>query len=175
MNLPGVQPEQPRDDRGRPTDYRPEYDARALDMCRLGATDAQLAEAFDVSERTINRWRVTHESFAIASRVGKEYADERIRQTFYNVAHGYEYDEEYIDKAGNKQTRRVVVPPNVTALAKWAAARLTDMRETQRVEMNAKVENISLDFSGWTSEELAAYEIAAKAAMRARGENDESK
>lgn len=170
MNLPGVQPEQPRDDRGRPTDYRPEYDARALELCELGASDADLAEEFGVSERTINRWRVQQESFAIASRVGKEHADQLVKRSFFQIARGYEYDEEFITKDGRKETRRVVVPPNPTAIVKWLSARTPEFRETQRVEMNAKVENISLDFSKFTDEELTAYEIAVKAAMRAKGE-----
>ena len=34
--------------RGRPTKYRPEYAIRARDLCRFGATDAELAEIFEV-------------------------------------------------------------------------------------------------------------------------------
>lgn len=171
IDLPGVKH---TDDVGRPTDYRPEYDAQAEKLCYLGATNADLAEFFGVSERTINRWRISNESFAIASRVGREHADEQVKISFYKLATGYEYDEEYVDKQGLKQTRRVVVPPNAMAAAKWLVVRgKKEFAETQRLEHSGKIETSALDFSGWTADELKAYEIAHRAALRSKSdEND---
>ena len=38
---------------GRPTLYREEYTEQALKLCRLGATDRELADFFDVHVDTI--------------------------------------------------------------------------------------------------------------------------
>jgi hypothetical protein len=35
---------------GRPTSYKAEYAAQALKLCKLGLTDKELAEYFEVSE-----------------------------------------------------------------------------------------------------------------------------
>lgn len=161
-DLPGVQPEKRRDDVGRPTLYRPEYDAQAEKLCYLGATNRDLAEFFGVSERTIEEWQVRIESFAIASRVGKHHADEKIKASFYKLAKGYEYDEEYIDKRGEKQTRRVVVPPNAMAASKWLAVRGNrEFAETQRIEHSGEVKQ-GVDIAAMTPEQRQAYRAFLK-------------
>ena len=42
---------------GRPTDYKPEYCEQATKLCKLGATDAELGDFFEVTEQTINNWK----------------------------------------------------------------------------------------------------------------------
>lgn len=142
----------------------------ARKLCELGATDRDLAECFGVHERTIDRWRTSIEEFAIASRVGKEHADEKIKRAFFKIAEGYEYDEEFVTKEGRKSTRRVVVPPNVTAVTKWLSARTPEFRETQRVEHSGKVET-KFDPSGLTESQLAAY-IAFQESLRTEQSDD---
>jgi hypothetical protein len=39
---------------GRPSSYRPEFARMAKEIARLGATDADLARIFDVSDATID-------------------------------------------------------------------------------------------------------------------------
>jgi hypothetical protein len=48
---------------GRPSSYRPEYAVQAEKFCRLGATDRELADFFEVSEQTINAWKEAHPEF----------------------------------------------------------------------------------------------------------------
>ena len=48
---------------GRPSSYRPEYAKMACHLCKLGATDADLAEAFGVSVVTIDNWKIKFLSF----------------------------------------------------------------------------------------------------------------
>lgn len=170
-HLPGVKPIEHRDDLGRPTDYRPEYDAQAAKLCELGATNADLAEFFDVSERTIERWQTRNESFAIATRVGKDHADEKVKIAFYRIAKGYEYDEEYIDKRGEKRTRRVVVPPNAMAASKWLAVRGNkEFAEKTQIEHSGKIASAPLDLSSLTDEQLAAYMTFIETLERSKDE-----
>ena len=49
--------------RGRPTSYKPEYATQALKLCRLGATDNQIAWFFGVSLGELARWAWEHKEF----------------------------------------------------------------------------------------------------------------
>ena len=74
---------------GRPTDYRPEYEAQARKLCLLlGATDAQLADFFEVSEATINNWKLVHPEFLESIKAGKEIADMEIADGLHSRATG---------------------------------------------------------------------------------------
>jgi len=44
-----------------------EFVDQVHNMCRLGVTDEERAEHFEVCVRTIYRWRNTHEAFAEAN------------------------------------------------------------------------------------------------------------
>lgn len=81
-------------ERGRPTDYRPEFAVQAEKLCLLGATDAEIADFFDVSPRTIYRWKLIHEDFCQAIKSGKEFADERVERGLFQRATGYGYVEQ---------------------------------------------------------------------------------
>ena len=55
---------------GRPTLHRPEDDEQAHEHCLLGATNAELADVFAVSPRTIDSWIANIPEFAKAVRDG---------------------------------------------------------------------------------------------------------
>ena len=68
--------------------YKPEFADQARLLCRLGATDEELAEHFGACVRTIYRWRNAHEAFAEAVVVGKDHADDRVERALYARAVG---------------------------------------------------------------------------------------
>jgi hypothetical protein len=76
---------------GRPTLYKPEYAEIARGLCEAGHTDAQIAEHFGISERTLYYWRVKHPAFLQALKSGKEPADDRVERALYQRASGYTY------------------------------------------------------------------------------------
>jgi hypothetical protein len=76
---------------GRPTDYSPKYPAIAQRMCYLGATDRDLAIAFDVHLDSIFEWRARHPEFSDALKIGKKLNDERVERSLYQKAVGYNY------------------------------------------------------------------------------------
>lgn len=47
-----------------PLQYKQEYVKHVTFMCKLGASDAQIADFFNVSESTIEVWKVEHYEFA---------------------------------------------------------------------------------------------------------------
>jgi hypothetical protein len=71
---------------GRPTLYREEYTEQALKLCRLGATDRELADFFDVSEQTINAWKDAHPEFLESLKDGKAKADAEVADKLFRRA-----------------------------------------------------------------------------------------
>lgn len=112
--------------RGRPTDYRPEFASQAEKLCRkFGAVDTDLAEYFEVSVRTIHRWKHDHEDFCHALK-SKRFADERVERALYERAIGYSHPE---DKIFNNNGEEMIVettkhyPPDTGACVVWLANR----------------------------------------------------
>ncbi len=61
----------------------------ALNYCRLGATDAQLAEFFAVSPETLGGWLAHSREFAAAVRRGRKMADVDMIDSLYRLGMGY--------------------------------------------------------------------------------------
>lgn len=70
------------------TPYRDEYREQAKNYCLLGATDANLADFFGVTQRTIINWRKNQPGFAEACEQGKARADALVARALYNNAVG---------------------------------------------------------------------------------------
>lgn len=164
INLPGVKADETKDRVGRPTLYRSEYDSEALALCEQGATNAQLAEWFEVSERTVNLWQVTHPSFGKACKVGKSEADDKVEASFHQLARGFWYTEQQAIKVKTGQHSEEVQivdverysPPNPAAGAKWLAVR-RGYSETQRVEHSGAIKTSAIDLTGLTDDQLSKY------------------
>jgi hypothetical protein len=124
---------------GRPSSYKPEYVKMAKHAARLGATDADLARIFGVSDATIDNWKAQHPDFLGSSKEGKEEADARVVRSLFQRAIGYSYNAEKIfcDKNG-KVTRVPIVehvPPDVTAQIFWLKNRDPERwRDVQALE-----------------------------------------
>ena len=108
---------------GRPTDYRPEYVQKVAELCSQGATDAELADEFGVSVRTLYSWRNRYPEFLLALKTNKEIADERVERSLYERATGYERDSVkiFLTKEGSvvEAPFREHVPPDSTAMIFW--------------------------------------------------------
>jgi hypothetical protein len=133
-----------------PSKYRDGYAEKALELCEKGATDADLADFFGVSVRTIANWRHEHTDFFLALKDGKSAADERVERSLYHKAIGYTHDAVKIFMpAGAKEPvyapYREHIPPDTTAAIFWLKNRRRDeWRDKQDVEHSGavKVERI---------------------------------
>lgn len=85
---------------GRPSKYDPVYCEQVEKLCKLGATDAEISEFFDVSESTINLWKKEHPEFSESVKKGKILADAEVAYSFHKRATGYKYDEVTYEKIG---------------------------------------------------------------------------
>lgn len=131
-------PDFPPERTGRPSTYKDEYARQALKLCEMGATDSELAEFFQTSITTLQRWKATRPEFHAACKTGKDAADERIKSALYHRAAGYTYDSEKVFQHQGVIVRAPTqehVPPDVTAAIFWLKNRKPDeWRDVNRHE-----------------------------------------
>lgn len=134
---------------GRPTDYREEYDLQAEKLCRLGATDKEIADFFEVTEQTINNWKINFPSFFESLKKGKVIADMNVADSLYHRALGYSHADTDIRVVDKDLVMTPIIkqyPPDTTAGIFWLKNRRPkEWRDKQEIE--AKVEG-SMVFTG---------------------------
>ena len=115
---------------GRPTGYRKEYADQARKLCLLlGAEDKHLAEIFDVSERTVNRWKKAHPEFCQSIRDGKLAADMIVVSRLYDRAVGMSIVKTHFSTYQGDVTAIEYleqIPPDVKAQSFWLRNRQGD-------------------------------------------------
>jgi hypothetical protein len=72
---------------GRPSKYNPAFNQQAEKLCKLGATDKELADFFEVNEDTINEWKKVYPSFSVSVREGKICADVQVANALFDGCH----------------------------------------------------------------------------------------
>ncbi len=106
----------------RPSKFKDEFVTQAEKLCKLGATDMEVADFFEVDVRTLYRWKGENEAFCQALKAGKDVADERVERSLYARANGYEHDEvdiRVVDKEIIQTPIRKYYPPDTTACIFW--------------------------------------------------------
>lgn len=78
---------------GRPSKYNPIYCDQVTKLCKLGATDSEIAEFFEIAESTLNLWKLEHKDFSEAITRGKQVADMEVAASLYKSAVGFHYKE----------------------------------------------------------------------------------
>ena len=120
--------------------WKPEFIRYAYFFSLMGYTDVQMAQALNVSDASVEKWKRVIPEFLQAIHEGKALADAKVAHSLYQAAIGYEHEEEviiankireYNDKGRPikewttplrvKTTRRY--PPNVQAGIRWLASR----------------------------------------------------
>lgn len=107
---------------GRPTAYKAEYAKQAEKLCALGATDQDLAEFFDVSIRTIYRWKVTHKPFWQALSTAKAGYDDSVERALALRAVGYSHPDTDIRVIDGQIVKTEIIkhyPPDTKAALAW--------------------------------------------------------
>lgn len=127
----------------RPTKFKPEFIEQARKLCRLGATDMEIADFFGIEVRTLYRWKAENEEFCQALKIAKEEADERVERSLFARANGYEHDEVDIKVVAGQIVQtpiRKYYPPDTTACIFWLKNRKkADWRDKQDVEHSGSV------------------------------------
>lgn len=129
---------------GRPTAYKEEYNEQVYKLCLLGATDADIANFFEVTETTINNWKIDYPTFFESIKRGKERADATVAESLYKRANGYEHPDVDIKMYEGEIIQTPLVkhyPPDTTAAIFWLKNRKSaQWRDKQEIEHSGGVE-----------------------------------
>lgn len=143
--------------RGRPSKYKKEYAEQARKLCLLGSTDADMADFFEVDERTINRWKDDHPDFCQSIKKGKVLADAEVADRLFSRAIGYDAPDVDIRVIENKIVETPLTkhyPPDTTAGIFWLKnRRKTNWRDKQEHEHTGK-DGGAIVYADITNDEL---------------------
>jgi len=120
----------------RPSKYKKEFAEQARKLCLLGHTDADLAKFFEVSESTINKWKLVHSEFSESIKKGKDVADADIAEKLYHRAIGYEHSEDDIRAVSGE----IVITPTVKHYPPDTAAAIFWLKNRQSKKWRDKQE-----------------------------------
>lgn len=84
----------------------------------LGYTDAELADFFEVSESTINKWKLDYPEFSESIKKGKAVADAEVSDRLYQRAMGFvapDIDIRVIENRIVETPLEKYYPPDTTA------------------------------------------------------------
>ena len=85
-----------------------------------------LGQFFGVNESTINRWKLEHEEFVQALRVGKDVADAVVERSTFIAINGFTRVVKKVvgqGKSAHVEEVEIYYPPQAGAGLKWLAAR----------------------------------------------------
>lgn len=137
---------------GRPTDYKPEYCQRVIELGREGKSKVQIAADLDVAKQTIDNWAVAHPDFLDSLTRARDLA------------------QAWWENTG--QTGMTAQTFHASLWAKQVSCRFPDdYREVTRQELtgkNGEPIRVKREASEFSDEELAA--IASAGSPRATGE-----
>ena len=121
--------------RGRPTKFRPEFIKIVESLCRLGATDPEIAEALDVALSTIKLWKSKDKDFMAAIKNGKAIADAMVAESLFKRATGYSHEAVKIFNDGGEPLIVPYVehyPPDTSSMIFWLKNRRPDLWREKR-------------------------------------------
>lgn len=145
---------------GRPTLWDDRNIAIAETLAALGATDLEIAQAFEVSLRTVYRWKLDYPAFREALQLGKDEADAKVEESLFKRATGYSFDSEkvfFVDGEAHRVETIEHVPPDTKAAMWWLQNRKPstwrDVRHIKHdVEEGGTLENWINKLNGSTME-----------------------
>ena len=145
--------------RGRPSKYVDINLEQVEKFCKLGATDAELADFLGVTETTINNWKLEHKDFFETVTRGKQYSNKKVVKSLYNRAIGNgstisRKQRVLSDGTIVDYTEEVTLLPDVRACEFWLKNRDPEnWREKQEHKVTVETLNEALDEIDKRSEE----------------------
>ena len=124
---------------GRPTDYHVSFNRQAEIICRFGVIDRDLAEFFNVTEKTINNWKEKYPEFLQSINKGKDFPNEQVKKALYLRALGYSHPDVHISNHQGLITVTDIMkhyPPDTAAAFIWLKNRdAKNWRDKHEVEI----------------------------------------
>lgn len=129
---------------GRPTKYDRKYNKQVEKLCKLGATDKEMAEFLEVSEDTFHEWKKVYPKFSESIRKGKILADANVSERLYTRAMGYSHPEVDIRVIDGEIVQTPLIkhyPPDTAAAIFW-------LKNRQKKKWRDKIEQGFTDGEG---------------------------
>lgn len=130
----------------RPTKYKPEFCKLAYRLSLLSATDKEISDILEVTEKTLNLWKIEYPEFLQSLKRGKEEADSRVVKRLFDRAMGYEHRDTYITQYQGKIIKEDIIkhyPPDTTACIFWLKNRQPDKwRDVQDISHKVELPQI---------------------------------
>ena len=125
-------------------------------MTKLGATDSDLAQAFEISTGLLSIWKRKHPEFMDALQLGKEIADQEVVRSLYARAIGYSYTAVrffVIEGEIEEKEYSEHCPPDVKAQEFWLTNRKPgEWRKNH--ESDDKKEGVHINITGGLPDKL---------------------
>lgn len=142
---------------GRPSKFDDKICKQATKLCRLGATDQEIASFFEVHVDTIYEWKKKHPDFSEALKKGKELADATVANSLYRRAIGYKHTAvQFFSFQGEIISEKYIkhYPPDSVACFFWLQNRRPD-RWRKAVDENKLLDSDKpREFKiGWSDED----------------------
>lgn len=116
--------------KGRPTKYKKEFCIQAEKLCKKGFIDTEIADFFEVEEKTINNWKKAYPDFLQSLKRGKVHSDSAVVDALYGRALGYEFEERKVEIDAEKKEKTTVTTKQMagdtTAQIFWLKNRRPD-------------------------------------------------
>lgn len=120
---------------GRPSKYQDGFVEQAAKLVRLGATDRDIADFFEVSEATINNWKLQHPEFLESLKRTKEEIDAQVERSLFQRAMGYSHPAVKFFQVGGEIVEKEYIehyPPDATSMIFWLKNRQPDKWRDRR-------------------------------------------
>lgn len=115
-------------------------------LCKLGLTDEQLADFYEVSVATIYNAKNRDQEFLEAIKKGKEIADAAVGEALYQRATGYEHEAVKIQQYEGQIIETPYIKhyaPDTTAAIFWLKnRRRDDWRDSKNIDVQSKGEKV---------------------------------
>jgi len=129
-------------EQGQPTKYKSEYDEQVEKLCKLGSTDKDIANFFNVTDTTINNWKLAHATFFESLKRGKDHFDsELVEKSLRNRAIGCSHPETRVVVVNGVPEKVEITkhyPPDSTAMIFWLKNRQSARwKDKQEIDVNS--------------------------------------
>jgi hypothetical protein len=117
----------------------------ARQLALLGAKNADLAQAFEVEERTIERWIARDSEFCRVLKSAKAAADARVERSLFDRATGYRCEDTHFSAYEGKVTATPYTrqyPPDPVSCIFWLKNRRPDLWR-DRIEAKMEVSTVA--------------------------------
>ena len=138
---------EPKHAGGRPTKYNDDMPGLVFLAVPNGATLDAIASVCDVSRPTIENWMAAHEEFLAAVNAARKICDDRVEQSLFRKATGYNVTQQVYDKrTGTIRSLEISIPGDtVSCIFFLKNRRPQQWRDVHQIDVTTDCDRPSLE------------------------------